>query len=352
MKNKLPLIALSLLFFSLQSFGQIELLLSDYHKFDNRYFRGFVSNNLQQIAVPSSGENQTWDYFLLQNDYKDTLSVVKVDATPYSDTFPDAEIALTSNFTRFFYESISSEGSQIEGLSNYNPLSNLTTITRYNFEGFAMPYPIQFGDNYTFNYAYSGYYGPQNSIIPGNDDTSKINSFVAIDISVDGHGMLSIPAGMFEVLRFKQHSERTDSSFVLNDSGLWEFNDFSIDSSETYLFFTKNIGSSLLTITERQGQVNSVAYLTGFVINSIDSESDRFVNIFPQPADEFISVKTTADIHSLTLLTLQGKEVKRVYTQGLQNDISVSELPAGIYVLQAESSSGKFYSARKVVVAR
>lgn len=352
MKNKLCVGLFASLVISLPSFGQIELLLSDYHKFDNRYFRGFITANFQEISLPTSGENQTWDYFLLENDYKDTLSVVKVDATPYSDTFPDAQIALTSNFTRYFYESISSEGSQIEGLSNYNPLSSQTTITRYNFEGYAMPYPIQFGDNYAFNYSFDSYYGPQNSIIPGNDDTSKIHSLVEIDIAVDGHGMLTIPAGMFEVLRFKQHSEKTDSSFILNDNGQWEFNDVTIDSSETYLFFTKNIGSSLLTITERQGQINSVAYLTGFVIISIENAENKLGHIFPQPATDQLFLNMPDDVQQLTLLTLHGEVRKRVLVDGSQAEISVADLPSGIYILQPESKSGKFYSARKVIVVR
>jgi hypothetical protein len=347
--NKLALIVL-LAICTFDAFGQIELTIQDYHRFGNQYFRGFVSNNLQQIPLPSSGANQEWDYFLLQNDLRDTLTVVKVDETPFFDTFPDAEYALTSNFRKYFYESLSSNGSRIEGFTDLNLLSNQTTVTRFDFEGFAIPYPIQFAEEYAFNYSYSTYLGQQSSIIPINEDTSKIVSNVAIDISVDGYGSLTIPAGTFDVLRFKQHSEQTDSTFLLDELGQWQFSQINVDSSETYLFFTNNIGTALLTITERQGFISSVAYLTGFVVNATNRWLDSPTKIFPQPAAEFLNIQMAVEMQSVRVHNMQGQLVKVQELKDMQAELYVGDLPSGMYVLHFQSKSGKVCPSQKILI--
>jgi hypothetical protein len=61
--NKLALIVL-LAICTFDAFGQIEQTIQDYHRFGKQYFRGFGSNNLQQIPLPSAGADQEWDYFL------------------------------------------------------------------------------------------------------------------------------------------------------------------------------------------------------------------------------------------------------------------------------------------------
>lgn len=332
--------------------AQIELDNFDYHRFGNQYFRGFINNNLNQIDIPTEGANQSWDYFLLQNEFKDTLTVVKVDETPFVDSFPNAEFALTSNFSKYFFESLSQEGAKIEGFSNYDPITMQSRTTRFDFTGYSMPYPLTFGDSYGFVYKYESYYGAQNSIVPVNSDTGKVKSNVNIDISVDGFGVLAIPAGSFNALRFKQNSIQTDSVYVLNDSGIWELDQVLVDSTISYLFFSKNIGSSLLTISTRSGEVFSVYYLTGLIIDGIDSPNQNELFVYPQPAGDFIHVNSTNPKEFLEIRDMQGRIVISRNCENNLDAIDVSGLDNGVYFLLLRSSDANISTLRKIIIAR
>lgn len=353
MKKHLTLLVFTVFVGALSLMAQIELDNFDYHRFGNQYFRGFINVNLSQIDVPSAGANQAWDYFLLQNDFKDTLSVVKVDETPFVDSFPNAEFALTSNFSKYFFESLSPEGARIEGFSNYNPITMQSRITRFDFAGYSMPYPLTFGDSYGFDYAYEIYFGAQNSIIPVNADTGKVKSNVNIEISVDGFGVLAIPAGSFNALRFKQNSLQTDSVYVLNASNTWELDQVLVDSTISYLFFSKNIGASLLTITTRSGEVSSTYYLTGLVIDGVDDSNnqDRLV-VYPQPAGDFMYVNSTLPKELLEIRDVQGRIVHSQNCENNLDAIDVSGLDNGVYFLLLRSHEFSIPIARKIIIAR
>jgi hypothetical protein len=332
--------------------AQIELDNFDYHRFGNQYFRGFINVNLSQIDIPTAGANQAWDYFLLQNDFKDTLAVVKVDETPFVDSFPNAEFALTSNFSKYFFESLSPEGARIEGFSNYDPITMQSRITRFDFAGYSMPYPLTFGDTYGFDYAYESYFGAQNSIIPVNADTGKVKSTVNIEINVDGFGVLAIPAGSFNALRFKQNSLQTDSVYVLNDSGFWELDQVVVDSTITYLFFSKNIGASLLTIATRSGEISSAYYLTGLVIDGVDEVSQGKLVVYPQPAGEFIYVNSIFQKEMIEIRDVQGRIVHRQNCENNLDAIDVSGLDNGVYFLLLRSPEFGIPLLRKIIIAR
>ena len=353
MKKHLTLLVFTVFVGALSLMAQIELDNFDYHRFGNQYFRGFINVNLSQIDVPTAGENQAWDYFLLQNDFKDTLTVVKVDETPFVDSFPNAEFALTSNFSKYFFESLSPEGARIEGLSNFNPITEQSRITRFDFSGYSMPYPLGFGDAYGFDYAFESYFGTQSSIIPINSDTGKVKSNVNIDISVDGFGVLAIPAGSFNALRFKQNSIQTDSVYVLNDSGIWELDQVLVDSTISYLFFSKNIGSSLLTISTRSGEVFSVYYLTGLIIDGVDepNNQDKLV-VYPQPAGDFMYVNSTLPKEFLEIRDVQGRIVLSRNCENNLDAIDVSGLENGVYFLLLRSPEFSIPLLRKIIIAR
>lgn len=352
MKKHLTLIVFTFLLSTSAHFAQIELDNFDYHRFGNQYFRGFIQSNLSQIDIPTAGANQAWDYFLLQNDFKDTLTVVKVDETPFVDSFPNAEFALTSNFSKYFFESLSPEGARIEGFSNYDPIAMQSRITRFDFAGYSMPYPLTFGDSYGFDYAYESYFGAQSSIIPVNADTGKVKSNVSIQISVDGFGVLAIPAGSFNALRFKQNSLQTDSVYVLNNDGSWELDQVVLDSTITYLFFSKNIGASLLTITTRSGEVSSAYYLTGLVIDGLDDINPNRLAVYPQPAGDFMYLTSPIQVKLIEIRDVRGRIVLSQNFETNQAAINVSDLDNGIYLLLVQSPELEAPLCRKVVISR
>jgi hypothetical protein len=331
--------------------GQITLEFSDYHKFDNKYYRGFMIQDLNTIELSASGPEQFWDYFLLDDQSNDTLSILKVDETPYAEYFPQAEIALTSNFEKFYYESLEPEGVKIMGLSIINPIDSSVEIIPYEFEGIAIPFPLNYLDSYTFNYAFNQYLSPQNGIIPGSDDSTWIRSRVSIDIDVDAHGMLTIPAGTFDALRLKQVSEKTDSVFIYNELQEWEYFNIYTETSNTYLFYTKNIGASLLTITEREDQITALSFLKGFIIDHITDPEQKIIKVYPVPAQDRLNLEVLYNgpyrIYSIDNKFIASGE----FIKG-QNMLDISKLNNGVYLLQSSNNEGISNQNVRFIVAR
>lgn len=334
------------LFFQ-SGFAQIQLEVSDYHIFENKYYRGFVFNDFTQVETTPPGPDQFWDYFLLNEDFQDTLTIVKADLTPFYSSFPESEFAITTNNLSYFYESLSSNGAVIQGRAVYDPISNTQVITPFETYGTALPYPINFGDSYTFGYRY---FSVNSSFLP-NADSSRSNTNVDISISVDANGILSIPGGTFEVLRFRQTSSKIDSVYLWNLSDGWNFSDVYYDTTITDLFYTKNIGSSLLTITTRpQTGIIAINYLKGFVINGTENAILPKVKIFPQPASSEVWIETDQEL-TIQLVDFQGRKIKEFQlTQG-STAIDRENLNSGIYLLRCFDKLGKPAGVKKLLFA-
>jgi hypothetical protein len=351
MKSKL-LIALILYLLAISGvMGQITLEFSDYHKFDNKYYRGFMLQDLNTIEISAAGPDQFWDYFLLSDQSNDTLSILKVDETPYVEFFPQAEIALTSNFEKFYYESLEPEGVKIMGLSIINPIDTSVTIIPYEFEGIALPFPLNYEDSYTFNYAFNQYLSPQDGIIPGSDDSTWIRSRVNIDIDVDAFGTLTVPAGTFEVLRLKQISEKTDSVYIFNELQEWEYFNIYNESSNTYLFYTKNIGASLLTITERENQVTALSFLKGFIIDQIINPEQQISKVYPVPAQDRLSLDVLNE-GSYRIYSMDNRLMDSGQLVKGQNVLDISKLGVGVYFIQSSNYAGHSNQNVRFIVAR
>ena len=78
-------------------------------------------------------------------------------------------------------------------------------------------------------------------------------------------------------------------------------------------------------------------YEYGSVMSTNDFNSFSDFTIFPNPATEIITVKSNEDIESITILSLEGRNVKSTTSA----TIDVSGLSNGIYLMQVKTTEGK-----------
>jgi hypothetical protein len=114
---------------------------------------------------------------------------------------------------------------------------------------------------------------------------------------------------------------------------------------------------SLYALYENQIYTDTIQYcMTGSGIAQIVNTDDRLVRLYPVPAgkDGKITVEinaSAADLNSATIeiCDVKGATVARHAAQGKQTEISVSGLPAGVYLLKVSSPVGLSHSLRFVV---
>lgn len=73
------------------------------------------------------------------------------------------------------------------------------------------------------------------------------------------------------------------------------------------------------------------------------------VNIFPNPANDFISIQSAEAVQSIQLCNLQGAIVKSMSVNALNRSVTISDLANGLYVLKM--SIGNRIINKKVIVA-
>jgi len=78
----------------------------------------------------------------------------------------------------------------------------------------------------------------------------------------------------------------------------------------------------------------------------VDELTPIHIDVYPNPASEIVFIKSELPIQQITIYDLKGAEMANYITPG--NQVDVSELPSGIYVLQFLTERG--YSQEKLIV--
>lgn len=74
-------------------------------------------------------------------------------------------------------------------------------------------------------------------------------------------------------------------------------------------------------------------------------EDNQPIKIFPNPAQQIITLDTDEDVKELIILSSTGQELVRM---GYQQRIDISCLPDGVYILRSVNASNKIWTSRFV----
>lgn len=77
-------------------------------------------------------------------------------------------------------------------------------------------------------------------------------------------------------------------------------------------------------------------------IGILEQNADSYT-IYPQPANDFITVLSKDIIKTITIYNLNGQEVLRTNAGSVKNQINLSELNTGIYMIQIEIGTEKYF---------
>ena len=75
----------------------------------------------------------------------------------------------------------------------------------------------------------------------------------------------------------------------------------------------------------------------------VTSESNHNFTLYPNPANSNIFINTNCNNNRVSFYTLQGVLVKQVYIRDNMNNISISDLPAALYIVELENNFSKKY---------
>ncbi|MCB0819482.1 MAG: T9SS type A sorting domain-containing protein [Bacteroidetes bacterium] len=343
------LLSIFILFaFSISS-AQISLNQEDYFKFGNKYYRGYLNAGLDTIEMEStSGAAQMWDFSWLESDITDSLLVTKADVTPFFSEFPSAEFAISTQANNYFYEELNPDGVRILGRVVYDGVQDFNTIYQFNTVGNSFQFPMEYGTNYSFSYGYRVQYP---AVFPGSDSIRNFNHSV-FNIEVDAWGTLILPMGPFDVIRVKQTAYITDTTQIYDFPAGWFSPTVTLDTVETWLFYTEDIGYRLMSYSQRiSGTNKGLNWIRDFVLGTDELKYNSTVQIFPQPADRYLNF-SSPESGICKMIDIHGKLIQEINIQKGTNQIDISQFAPGIYLLGIQEKSGNYLRPAKFIISR
>lgn len=167
--------------------------------------------------------------------------------------------------------------------------------------------------------------------------------------------------------------------FEVEDRGGWEFAIcdkiqcyFAEAEGKSFTFAGGEEGEFSVHLYPRTDNDVASAIVTGQIVNADDPETDTFrvysvfnnlgftssvgdfskvdidINIFPNPATDYITVESSINLGSIEIHTITGKTVRSVHTTSSTAVIDVSDLDKGLYIVHSYDVFGNRVKASKL----
>lgn len=382
-KNKLImkqtlLFITSVLFLATSLHGQLILTSADYFPAVGDTLRTAVDNAPVGIVLTAPGGNQSWNFSSLQSGFTQERIVRDPAEGEVSGSYPGATALLEQAGGGEGYYVGNSTSFAIVGYAGTDPLMQGLQINA----PFDPPYverwaPLAFFDLRNHQSALTLAVATQD--IPGNlfgnlpitPDSIRVRVNTTRTDLVDGWGTLTIPGGVYDVLREK----RTEYREVRLDAKVGSFpwtditdlalaalpiDQLGVDTLVTYSFWSDEAKEPIAVITTNSmgNEVVSVEYKSNNIVNSVRelNRAQPRVYVYPNPALIYARFEFTnlpAGNYYLELYNLVGRPVwsKQYYIDGyLLDKVNVMQLQKGIYIYVLRDEKGNRILANRLLV--
>ncbi len=275
----------------------------------------------------AAGAGVTWDFSgITTSGTLNEYSFVDPSTTGHAAEFPGANVASEAD-GNYVYFKISPSEYTLFGV--WVP----TTTIYYSDPEELYVFPMTYGTTNSDD-LYSEFYSGGDFIRSGSNE-----------LNADGYGTLILPSGTYtNVLRVKIEQDYSDEfvglpfTFIYNFDLYYWFKEGV--KGPLFQYFYQDINSAGIPSVVENYAINNDVDITS--IN--DDPSSILLNIFPNPANEYINISVATNVLLLTaeLFDVTGKKVieNTVIASGNNVTINVSDLSSGVYIVRLLTSEG------------
>lgn len=310
----------------------------------------------------ASGTAQTWDFSNLETDTLYSLSFVTPSSVvPFGALFPTAEIAFNQG-GGYAFADLAGGDVTIIGISvdfggggGPIPLSmGVTADDPWKIFQFPATYNTSFNDVAMFDTAiYSVGLVPSPYNLIFNPDSIRFKRNITSSATIDAFGTLTdVMGNTHQVLRMNTHEVSIDTAWGLIN-GTWTIvpnipgviANPNVSDKRLMRFLSKSMG---YIVTEIEVDQTTGAPISALFLSD-PSECCTGVEemvmagkalVYPNPATEFISVRTGGDQLVLTVADLSGRTVLTTAVNVDGERIDISDLRAGTYIYRLAKTDG------------
>ncbi len=343
--------------------------------------RTAVDNLPGNISLTPIGANQRWDFTSLQSPFTRQTVVRPASEGQYASKFPIASmlIQLNDNAEAYYRSTNTSIQStfQLVGFYGKDPLGfGMQVLTRFTPPMVERRAPLKYKDN---NRVESSILLPfsaddlPNEILdqlPITPDSLRIRIAIERRDVVDAWGKITIPGGIYDVLREKRteiKETRVDaklSFFPWQDiTGLIPNSELAGKDTTVYYYFFSNETKepiAIVTMDRDEKRAIRVEYRAGDITTDVQNVKSLKPGVYAFPNPAIVNVRfefsnLPAGDYKLTIYNILGAMVwsQRYYINGQRIEkVDISNLRKGTYLYSLQNNEGKTIATKRLVVVR
>ncbi len=273
------------------------------------------------VTAGPSGANVTWNFSAYTGANTSTSTMNACPGQSNCFRFPGAN-RITKPTLSDTYDFTSISDTEALMLGTYSgPTMGDVTMT-YSDPLIDFKFPVTYLQQFTDNYQIDTTGGLGNSTETGQ-----------VAYTVDGYGTITTPTGTYpNVVRIKRMRTATQNPGGLsytNESYMW------VSQSAGIVF---NFAINTFTFNGTTNVTKSVSYPEAGALSTIDTDVKKDeVSVYPNPGSDFITLASKESIKKIKVTSLDGRTV---LTAENPENIDISKLPKGGYILQGELKKG------------
>jgi hypothetical protein len=340
-----------------------------------------VDNMPSGIAVTSPGGQQSWNFTTLQSPFVRRTVVKPAAQGPGSQNFPSASYyANISDNLHAYYRKTNSKV-ELLGFFGLDPVGlgveTATLITPPNIRQRA---PLTYGATHTSEYNIAVPFSADDvpggilNNLPITPDSLRIRINTQRTDEVDAWGALTIPGGIYDVLREKRTELRqTRIDAKIGFFPAWvDVTDIFVEllslpglgslTQESYYFWSNEALEpiAVLSLSPATGEVQSVEYKANNISTNVQSVESLRPGVYAFPNPAIVNVRfefsnLPPGRYRLKMLNILGSEVwnRSFYINGSAIEkVDISFLQKGTYIYTLVDERGKTITTRRLVVVR
>lgn len=330
------------------------------------------------IEISGPGPNQRWDFTTLQAPFSQSTGIRPADEGSSFAAFPSANAVSGAGGPTEFYYRITNTRYELVGIAGYDPLNlGLDLTVRVNPSYIERRAPLRYGDQSEANAAVAITFPSEDlpqvvlDQLPIRPDSFRLRTTFKQQNIVDAWGALTVPGGIYDVLREKR-TETTETTIEAKLGFLpWQditgllpiVGNLPRDTITNYYYFS-NEAKEPIAILTTDNFTRRVTRAVFKAVREVTTSLDEVVNTspgvyaFPNPAIvnvRFEFANLPPGEYQLAIYNILGVKVwtRRYFINGPRTEkIDISSLRKGTYLYSLTNERGKTITTRRLMVIR
>lgn len=340
-----------------------------------------VDNLPSGIALTQPGGQQSWNFTTLQSPFIRRTVIRPIAQGPGSQFYPTASYYANIGDNLYAYYRKTNTKVELLGYFGMDPLGlGIETATKITPPNIRQRAPLTYGADYTSEYNISLPFSADDvpggilNDLPISPDSLRIRISTQRTDEVDAWGALTIPGGIYDVLREKRtevRQTRIDAKigFFPNWVDVTDLFTQWLDvpglgnvTQQSYYFWSNDAIEpiAVLTLNPADGSVQSVEYKANNISTNVQSVEALKPGVYAYPNPAIVNVRfefsnLPPGRYRLKMLNILGTEVwnRSYYINGSATEkVDISSLQKGTYIYTMVDERGKTITTRRLIVVR